>query len=283
MSSTGVPHGRAQPVGYSAQMIPGASLIPISDENPTSSFSYVTVALILVNIAVTFFLTPSFGQERGCRNNECVVQQCSLAQFFYRWGVVPDEITEGEQVEGSLGGECRSLPLQPKSIFLSLITSMFVHGGFVHLAGNMLFLWVFGNNIEDRLGRVKYLLFYLATGLLATFTHIAFNAGSQIPTVGASGAIAGLLGAYIVLFPRARIHTVVPIPILFFLIGRIKLPAYLVLAMWFASQFLIAGGQQAGGGGVAWAAHVGGFIAGAILIFAFGGRRRPQIKPAFGV
>lgn len=264
-------------------MLPGTSLIPIHDENPTSSFSYVTVALIIANIAVTLLLTPSFGQERGCRDTECVVQQCSLAQFYYRWGVVPEEITQGEQVEGSLGGECRSFFLQPKSIFLSLITSIFVHGGFLHLAGNMLFLWVFGNNIEDRLGRVKYLLFYMATGLLATLAHIAFNAGSQIPTVGASGAVAGLLGAYIVLFPRARIHTVVPIPILFFLIGRIKLPAYLVLAIWFASQFFIAGGQQAGGGGVAWVAHVGGFIAGAILIFAFGGWRKPQSKPAYGV
>ncbi|MGQ0678528.1 MAG: rhomboid family intramembrane serine protease [Actinomycetota bacterium] len=257
-------------------MITGTSLIPIRDENPTASFPIVTIGLIIANVLVTFLLTPSFGQERNCRNTECVAQQCSLAQFFYKWGVVPDEVADGEQLGGGLGPDCPSAFLEPKSILLSLITSIFIHGGFLHLAGNMLFLWVFGNNIEDRLGKPKFLLFYLVTGLAATFAHIAFNTGSQVPTVGASGAVSGLLGAYIVLFPRAKVDSVVPIPILFFLIGRIRLPAYVVLGMWFVSQFFIGSGQQPEGGGVAWIAHVGGFLAGMVLIFVFGGWRKPD-------
>lgn len=266
-----------------APMVPGTALIPIHDENPTERFSYLTVILIIVNVAVTLLLTPSFGQERGCRDTECVVQQCSLGQFFFRWGIVPDEVTGGEQMVGNLGSSCGGITLESKSILVSLFTSMFIHGGFLHLAGNMLFLWVFGNNIEDRLGRLKYLLFYLVTGLAASMAHIAVNPGSVVPTVGASGAVAGLLGAYIVLFPHARIHTVVPIPILFFIFGRIRLPAFAVLGIWFASQFFIGSGQQSGGGGVAWMAHVGGFVAGMILIFVFGGWRKPQPKYSYGV
>lgn len=255
-------------------MIPGNALIPIHDENPTESFSYVTVVLIALNVAAFFLLTPNLGIERRCFDQQCFVEQCSLQQFFYRWGVVPDEVSEGEQLTGDLGGGCR---LQPKSVLLSLLTSMFLHGGFLHLGGNMLFLWVFGNNIEDRLGKLRYVVFYLATGIAGSLAHIALNPGSQIPTIGASGAISGLLGAYIVLFPHARIHSVVPIPILFFLIGRIRLPAYVVLGIWFVSQFFIGGGQQPEGGGVAWVAHVGGFVAGMVMIFVLGGwRKRPR-------
>ncbi len=156
---------------------------------------------------------------------------------------------------------------------------MFLHGGFLHLAGNMLFLWVFGNNIEDRLGKVKYLIFFMLTGLIASLAHVFFNADSQVPTIGASGAVAGVLGAYIVLFPRARIHALVPM-LLFF---RIRLPAMAVLGIWFVSQFFIGSGQQVGGGGVAWVAHVGGFLAGMALIFLLGGgRQRPsKTMPAY--
>jgi membrane associated rhomboid family serine protease len=255
-------------------MFPGTALIPIHDENPTESFSYVTAALIVLNVAAFFLLTPNLGrEEQRCFDQQCLVEQCSLQQFFYRWGAVPAEVTEGDQLTGDLGGGCL---LQPKSVFVSLITSMFLHGGFLHLAGNMLFLWVFGNNIEDRLGRIRFLVFYLVTGLAGSLAHIAMNPGSQIPTIGASGAISGLMGAYIVLFPHARIHSVVPIPILFFLIGRIRLPAYVVLGIWFVSQFLIGTGQQPEGGGVAWVAHVGGFIAGVIMIFVLGGWRKKR-------
>ena len=141
----------------------------------------------------------------------------------------------------------------------------------MHIAGNMLFLWVFGNNIEDRLGKVRFILFYLICGLAAALAHVYGNTGSAIPTVGASGAVAGLLGAYLILFPRARITTILP---LFIIWQVIKVPAVVVLGLWFVSQFLIGAGQQLGGAGVAWLAHVGGFLAGIILIIPFGGRRK---------
>ncbi len=256
------------------------SLIPIHDENPTERFSYVTVALIVINVAAFVLLTPNFGIARErCFDRACVAEQCMLEQFFYEWGTVPVEVTEREQLTGDLGGRCL---LQPKSVILSLFTAMFLHGGFLHLGGNMLFLWIFGNNIEDRLGRIRFVIFYLATGLAGSLAHVALNPVSQVPTIGASGAISGLLGAYIVLFPHARVHAVVPIPIVFFIFGRIRLPAFVVLGIWFVSQFFIGRGQQPEGGGVAWVAHVGGFIAGTILIFVLGGWRpqRPQ-RPSY--
>jgi membrane associated rhomboid family serine protease len=217
-------------------MFGGTSLIPIHDENPTTHFPYITLALIVINVAVLLLVTPAFGQDRQCQDTLCVSQQCAMGQFFYKWGVVPGEITHGGQLTGDLGGQCGGVPLLAKSVLLSLLTMMFVHGGFLHLAGNMLFLWIFGNNIEDRLGPIKFLLFYLLTGLAATFAQIAFNSGSQLPTVGASGAISGILGAYLILFPRAQVDTVVPIPLLFLIFGRIRLPAFSLLGMLFATQ-----------------------------------------------
>ena len=146
---------------------------------------------------------------------------------------------------------------------------MFVHAGPLHIAGNMLFLWVFGNNIEDTLGPGRYLIFYLLCGVIAGLVHTALNASSVYPTVGASGAIAGVLGAYLVLFPRARVLTIA-----FFVI--VPLPAVLVLGLWFVLQLFTGPSQQIGGGGVAWGAHVAGFIAGAILVLLFGGRGRAR-------
>jgi membrane associated rhomboid family serine protease len=255
------------------------SLIPIHDENPTERFSYVTVALIVINVAAFVLLTPNFGIAKSrCFDRACVAEQCALEQFFFEWGTVPVEVTEGEQLTGDLGGRCL---LQPKSVILSVFTAMFLHGGFLHLAGNMLFLWIFGNNIEDRLGPFRFVVFYLAAGLAGSLAHVALNPASQVPTIGASGAISGLLGAYIVLFPHARIHAVVPIPILFFIFGRIRLPAFVVLGIWFVSQFFIGGGQQPEGGGVAWVAHVGGFVAGMVLIFVLGGWRPQRPRPSY--
>ncbi|MDQ4148700.1 MAG: rhomboid family intramembrane serine protease [Actinomycetota bacterium] len=264
-------------------MVPGTSLIPIHDENPTSTFSYLTALLIAVNVVILFFVQPNFGQDLACPRGftECAIQRCRVQQFFYEWGLVPDEVTDGSQLTGSV---CPGFPLRDKSVLGSIVTSMFLHGGILHLGGNMLFLWVFGNNIEDRLGRVKFLLFYFVVGIAAGLAHVLANPDSQIPTVGASGAVSGLLGAYMVLFPRAHIHAILPIPILWLLLGRIRLPAFVVLGMWFVSQFFIGQGQQPGEGGVAWVAHVGGFIAGAILIFVFGGwreRQRPQPQPGW--
>jgi len=146
----------------------------------------------------------------------------------------------------------------------------------VHLAGNMLFLWIFGNNIEDTLGHLAFIPFYLVCGVLAAFSHVALNPDSIFPTVGASGAIAGVLGAYLVLFPRAKVLTGI---ILIIYIQFIQLPAALVLGSWFVFQLFTGASQQIGGGGVAWAAHVGGFLAGAALIFLFGGRSRVRPPP----
>lgn len=233
------------------------SLLPIRDDNPTRRVSYLTIGIIVANVLL-LFVTPNLGMG----------QDPHLREFFCRFGVVPWEITE-RLPTGPL--VCPPGFIIGKSPYLSILTSMFLHGGLIHLGGNMLFLWVFGNNIEDTIGKARFLIFYLLTGAAAAMTHVALNASASIPTVGASGAIAGILGAYVVLFPRARVTTLV----MWFYLTTIKLPAVVVLGIWFATQFLIGAGQQFGGG-VAWAAHVGGFVAGALLIIPFGGRRSRQ-------
>lgn len=253
-------------------MLPSTSVIPIHDENPTRTFSYLTAALIAANVLL-LLVEPQLGQG----------DSSELAAFFYRWGMVPWEITHGQPVTGEVLRAaglpvtgCAGACFPEKNVYLALLTSMFLHGGILHLGGNMLFMWVFGNNIEDTLGRVRFVVFYLAAGGLAGLAHVLVSADSVIPTVGASGAIAGLLGAYLVLFPHARITSILPI---FFFIQIVRLPAILVLGLWFISQFIIGAGQQLGGAGVAWMAHVGGFVAGAGLILLLGGRRlarRPQ-------
>jgi len=215
--------------------------IPLRDDNPTSRFPLVTVALIAVNTAVFLFqaATPH-----------------GLELAALRFGAVPYAITH------SAG------PAAPAGVppLLTLLTSMFLHGSLFHLLGNMLYLWIFGNNIEDRLGPVRFALFYAACGVAAALTHVAFEPGSRIPMIGASGAIAGVLGAYAVLFPRARVKTVV---FLIFYIDVVAVPAGLVLGLWFVLQILNVGM----GGGVAWFAHIGGFLAGILLIWlALGGR-----------
>lgn len=237
-------------------MIPATSLIPIHDENPTRRFSIVTLAIIIANV-LAFFSEPSLG----------VGVSPELVEFFYRWGLVPKEITSGAPV--ALQG-CDGPCIPDKSVYLALVTSMFLHGGLFHILGNMLFLWVFGNNIEDTIGRIRFTFFYMATGIVAGLAHVAANPDSVIPTVGASGAVSGMLGAYIVLFPRAHVTTIVPA----FFLWTMRLPAVVVLGLWFVSQFFIGASQQLGGAGVAWVAHVGGFVAGVVLILAVGGRRR---------
>ncbi len=246
-------------------MLPTNSLIPIHDDNPTRTFSYLTASLIALNV-LAFLIQLSSGREA----------------FFLEWGLVPWEITRSQPASqevfraGGLDVLCSPPACFPdKSVYLSLFSSMFLHGGVVHLVGNMLFLWVFGNNIEDNLGKVRFLLFYFTTGILASLAHVAANTNSVIPTVGASGAIAGLLGAYILLFPRARITTLV---FILFFVQFLHIPAVVWLGLWFVSQFLIGVGQQVGEPGVAWLAHVGGFVAGAALIYLFGGRR-PRAQP----
>ena len=251
-------------------MLPATSLIPIHDENPTRTFSWLTVVLIGANVAV-FLLEPSFGQPPVPVDAASAAAFCSTAEFFHQWGMIPHEILNGRALDIDFSGCPAGTEVVGKSIYLSVLTSMFVHGGFLHLGGNMLFLWVFGNNIEDRLGKTRFILFYLLTGVAAALAHAFSNPASTVPTVGASGAVAGMLGAYLILFPRARITTIVPI----FFLYIVKLPAMLVLVMWFGSQFLIGASQQFGGAGVAWMAHVGGFLAGMALIIPFGGRSGP--------
>ncbi|MGB7444892.1 MAG: rhomboid family intramembrane serine protease [Coleofasciculaceae cyanobacterium] len=221
-------------------------MFPLNDDNPTLRKPYLTYALIAINIVVFI--------------HELSLDQRQLNAFFHLYAVVPKELT------ASLGGIAVN---QPVPELLTLVTSQFLHGGFLHVAGNMLFLWIFGNNIEDRLGHVKYLIFYLTCGILAALAQWIFSVQSGIPSLGASGAIAGVMGAYILKFPRANIKTLIFLgPFITFQ----DIPAFLFLGIWFVQQAFsgIAGlGVQTDvgmeSGGVAYWAHAGGFVFGAIL------------------
>jgi membrane associated rhomboid family serine protease len=233
-------------------------VIPIRDRNPTGGRAWVTLGLIAANVLVFFLWQPLGGtqQQQGA--------------FFYCHGAIPAELSDLDPIpltERICGG---------KGVVVSLFTSMFLHGGFLHIAGNMLYLWVFGNNVEERMGRVTFLAFYLAAGVAAAYAQVAVNPTSEIPLVGASGAIAGTLGAYLVMFPHARVLTLVPI---FFFLQMMELPALLVLGFWFVLQiFQHVGSLQGDPGGVAWMAHIGGFVFGMAVAFLFY-RRRPEPAP----
>jgi membrane associated rhomboid family serine protease len=228
-------------------------VIPLHDDNPTRSRAWVTLLLILVNVGVYFLVQPGS------------TELAATASFNYRHAAVPCEITTGaplsvHELDAALHGQqvCEKDPSQPpyfagKHVLLAVLASMFFHGGIVHLAGNMLFLWIFGNNIEDRLGRARYLLFYLVAGVVATMTHIALQPHSTTPVIGASGAIAGVMGAYLIWFPNVRVLSV-----FFVVVARVR--AKWILLLWFLSQFFVNPNE-----GVAWGAHVGGFVFGAIV------------------
>jgi membrane associated rhomboid family serine protease len=223
-------------------------LFPIHDDNPTVRRPYVTIALIAVN-ALVFLYTKSLG-VRG------------FQEFIFTYGFTPDVFFNLEHSY-----------ILPRWIYMTPIYSMFLHGGWMHLIGNMLFLWIFGNNVEDYFGPVKFILFYAFSGLAAIALYSAFSLGSQVPLVGASGAIAGVMGAYIVLYPRAEITCL----FFFILIQFITLPAKIVLGIWFAIQFIMVFTGNASGSGVAWMAHVGGFAFGVAvlwLLVRLQGRRR---------
>jgi len=212
-------------------------LIPYKDDNPSLHFPIVTVLLIAGNVLV-FIYSLSGGLEQ-------------YEHILFKWGVVPSNILNGEyEVE------------QPV-IWATLFTSLFLHGGLFHLVFNMLFLWLFGDNVEDRLGSLRFILFYFLCGLAADMTHIAINPSSTVPAIGASGAIAGVMGAYMVLFPRARVRTLI---IFFPFIRVIHLPAVFFLFVWFAMQVLsqlLSWGIESE---VAFGAHIGGFILGMLLL-----------------
>lgn len=228
-------------------------MIPLRDINPTERFGIVTLLLIIANIAV-FLYELTLGQTRG----ELFVNSYALipARLF-----TPAAINNG-----------------PLPAAATVLTSMFLHGGIPHIAGNMLYLWIFGNNVEDDTGRFRFILFYLLCGAAAAMTHALANKSSIVPMIGASGAISGVLGAYLLLYPRARVVTLV---FLGFYVRTIELPAMIVLGSWFVIQFLSALSTSSSGGGIAWYAHMGGFMAGMVLIGLFkrsdvtygGGRR----------
>jgi membrane associated rhomboid family serine protease len=218
-------------------------MFPLKDDNPTTITPIVTWMLIAVN-TVIFLYQVSLGPKG--------------LQFVYQYGAIPAVVT----------GEA-SLPKQFVAIppFLSIFTSMFLHGGWLHLIGNMWYLWIFGNNIEEAMGRLRYLVFYIVCGLTASLSHILLNAGSTLPSIGASGAIAGVLGAYLLLYPRARVLTFV---VLIFFIRLLYIPAGFILGFWFLLQLMnsSAAGSQNSGGVAVWA-HIGGFIAGLVLVGLF--------------
>jgi membrane associated rhomboid family serine protease len=223
-------------------------MIPLRDTIPSRRFPIVNTAIIVLNVVV-FLLESVMGPEQ-------------LDQIIWRWGLVPADFWQG-------GGLGRWLPL---------FTSMFMHGGWWHLISNMLALYIFGDNVEDNLGHFRYLLFYLFGGLAASAAHLLAYAGSPIPTVGASGAIAGVLGAYLVLYPRARVVTLVPV---FYFVRIVNIPALLYLGFWFVSQLfsglfaLAAATEVLQSGGVAWWAHIGGFVFGLAVIKLISPRSPP--------
>ena len=218
-------------------------MFPIRDHNPSGRTPYVTYALIALNVVIFIGYWPLFGDARA------------LDLFFYDWAMIPARATQTGDYSG-------------------LLTSMFLHGGVMHLLGNMLFLWIFGDNMEDRMGHLAYLAFYLASGVGAGLAQLISDPAATVPTVGASGAIAGVMGGYLLLFPRARVDILI-IFIVFFRI--ITIPAAILLMLWFAIQLFSGIGADLSNGGVAYWAHAGGFVIGAALtvplFLRLGGRR----------
>jgi membrane associated rhomboid family serine protease len=241
-------------------------VIPVHDVNPVRRTPWVTYALIAANVIV-FLRTP--GGPSSLSGDASLAQMCHLQAFYDHYAAIPKELVHNQPLSlvpnGQLGvtAPCASGPPSYDKIpVLSAFTSMFLHGSWLHLLGNMLFLWVFGNNVEDRFGRVSYLLFYLGCGMVATYGFAVANPDSTEVLIGASGAIAGVLGAYIVLYPRTRVWSLVPFA--FFI--PLPLPAWLVLGGWFLLQWAYtAGFAVSSAGSVAYLAHVFGFVAGALV------------------
>ncbi|MBI5559953.1 MAG: rhomboid family intramembrane serine protease [Deltaproteobacteria bacterium] len=218
-------------------------MIPLKDDSPTRSFPFVTVFIIAANIIV-FSFQATLGPE-------------GMEVFIYKTAAIPYEITRFADV---YPGDFVPLPF-------TVLTAMFVHANILHLLGNMLYLWIFGDNIEDVLGHFRFILFYLFTGAIASLTHIMLNPGSTLPLIGASGAIAGIMGAYFLLFPGAKVLTLV---YFFIFVQIVRVPAVVFLGIWFFFQLI----SSVGGGGIAWYAHIGGFLSGALIIlFIKRGRR----------
>lgn len=246
-------------------------MIPLRDYQPSGTFPVLTIAIIAINLLVflyQFMLSRSevdiaqdsheWVQEwknAGCHVPPEFADQLVSARitatdlFALKYGTVPCKITHGQDLP----------PYVPFSIWLTLLTAMFLHGGIIHVLGNMWYMWIFGDNVEDTFGRVKFLMFYLVSGLVAALTQISADSNGVLPMIGASGAIAGVLGAYMILFPYGRVLTLMP----FYFV--VQVPAEIVLGIWFVLQFIGAIIVSANGGGVAYWAHIGGFLTGAVM------------------
>jgi membrane associated rhomboid family serine protease len=288
-------------------------LIPLKDNIPTDRFPVLTLVLIALNVLVyigqsTYETDPQLDQ----------IGYSAVDQSALEYGAIPYRITHPDKDECFIGGVpeagartiqaevvCEGTPelgeseqaaeqgaapepllLNQAAWWVTLFTSMFMHGGILHLAGNMLFLWIFGNNIEDSMGRVRFILFYLLAGLIAVYAQSLLDTSATVPTIGASGAVAGVLGGYALLHPHARVLSLI---FIVFFVTLIEVPAYIVLGIWFVLQFIPAIGQTAipdiaGEGGVAYWAHLGGFVFGlaAIKLFANRSRDRP-VEPPYPV
>ena len=252
-------------------------MLPLKDNIPTRGFPVVTVVIILINVVMFFgFQKASWDGGGFAVDTQNVVEYAEIPYEITNPGKGCELVDEGGSEEAVVcegqEGVTGEAPDQP-STWLTLLTSMFMHGGLLHIAGNMLFLWIFGNNVEDSMGRVKFVAFYLLGGLAATAAQVGFDPDSTTPTLGASGAVAAVLGAYALLYPRARVVTLVFIIIF---ITVIELPAWLVLFGWAALQLFSASSEAAigGEGGVAYWAHIGGFVFGLLLIKLFATRAR---------
>jgi membrane associated rhomboid family serine protease len=231
-------------------------MIPIKDYNPTRNFPLITVLLMVINVL-------AFIQDRLTGHYEPMLVETARGMVQVRHFV------------GGLTAEFALVPArlaaEPVSSWFQVFTSMFLHGNWLHIGSNMLFLWIFGNNIEDALGKARFVFFYLCCGVAAAAAQFISAPQSTIPMIGASGAVAGVMGAYLVLYPHARILTLLPI---FFFFTFIEVPAYLMIGYWVLLQFISANWLDAGSaqGGIAYFAHIGGFLAGLILLFLFGGK-----------
>jgi membrane associated rhomboid family serine protease len=243
-------------------------VFPLKDNIPTLRFPAITVAFIALNV-IAYFFWQQGGLSLGSPDSEHYL--CNLVEG----AVIPYEVTNpGEQV----GASGCAPPTTPT--WLTLFTAMFMHGGLLHLGGNMLFLWIFGNNVEDSMGPLKFIVFYLLGGLAATALQVAMDPSSTVPTIGASGAIAGVLGGYLILFPRARVVTLI---FIIFFVTLVELPAIWILGFWFVQQVLFgvldlnASGAE---GGVAYFAHIGGFAFGLLAIKLFADDRKQRRRTA---
>jgi len=217
--------------------------IPLKDDNPPVTFPLVTIGLILANGWVFF--------------HQISLDVVESQRFIFQWGAIPHQLVTGQTLYGP----------SPVPVYFTLLSSMFLHGGFLHLFGNMLYLWIFGNNVEDSMGKIRFALFYLLCGLGAALGQVMVSPSSRVPMVGASGAVSGVLGAYLLLFPRARVLTLIPLGLFTQLV---EIPAMLVLGFWIVIQLLnglLTFNFEEGG--VAWFAHVGGFAVGMLLVGLF--------------